>query len=176
MVKRGKDAAPEPARKRRTILRDEEIAQYLACTKRTPQLGQLMSLVARVEGGMRTGDLNRWEWSQITTTDFTTCVVPRSKTNEPQVLEIPEVLRDRLRARWEAAGKPSAGPCLPRPPRGQQRGLPGDARDFLRGSTPAGPRKAGLTRHELFHETEQPCPSTSTASGGPSTRRSRWPE
>ncbi len=49
--RKGKDAAPEPARKRRTILRDEEIAQYLACTKVDTDL-QLMSLVARVEGGM----------------------------------------------------------------------------------------------------------------------------
>ena len=148
----GKKAAATAVKKRRTILTDAEIARYLACETVDTEL-QLMSLVARVEGGMRTGDLNRWDWTHIATTDFASCVVPRAKTDAPQVLEVPEVLRGRLRARWEAAGRPTSGPVFPSrrgPSKGgfrAARGISFAAR--LRRDL----EKAGVTRHEVHHET-----------------------
>ena len=153
----GKSAAVGAVKKHRAILTDAEIAQYLACTTVDDEL-QLMSLVARVEGGMRTGDINRWDWMHITTTDFATCIVLRSKTDEPQVLEIPEVLRERLRARWETAGRPSMGPVFP-----AQRGANKGGFRVSRGISFAARlrrdlRKAGLGRHELFHETATTLP------------------
>ena len=153
----GKNAPAPQVEKPRAILTDAEIAQYLACSKVDPEL-QLMSLVARVEGGMRTGEVNRWDWSHITTSDFATCVIPRGKGSAPQVLEIPEVLRGRLRAHWEAASRPASGPVFPArrgPNKGgfrATRGISFAAR--LRRDL----EKAGLTRHELFHETATTLP------------------
>lgn len=155
--KRGGKSAVGNIKKRRTILTDEEIAVYLACGRVDAEL-QLMSLVARVEGGMRTGDVNRWDWAHIATTDFASCVVPRAKTDDPQVLEIPEVLRARLRARWEAAGRPVTGPVFP-----ARRGANKGGFRATRGISFAARlrrdlEKAGLTRHELFHETATTLP------------------
>jgi hypothetical protein len=48
-------------RKERVILSDAEIADYLACPTVDLEL-RLMSLCARVEGGMRTSDVNRWDF------------------------------------------------------------------------------------------------------------------
>lgn len=144
-------------KKKRTILTDEEIAQYLACSKVDEEL-QLMSLVARVEGGMRTGDLNRWEWTHIETSDFAHCIVPRSKTEEPQVLEIPEVLRDRLRARWERAGRPSSGPVFPARRGPNQGGFRAKRGISFAGRLRRDLEKAGLTRREIFHETATTLP------------------
>ncbi len=41
------------------------------------------------------------------------CIVPRSKTGTPQALAIPDALAPFLRAWWERAGKPEAGPVFP---------------------------------------------------------------
>ena len=49
----------------------------------------MLSLVARCEGGMRTGDLHKWDWAMIDRVRFAQCTIPRAKTGTPQVLEIP---------------------------------------------------------------------------------------
>jgi integrase len=139
-------------KKKRTILTDEEIATYLACTKVDEEL-QLMSLVAGVEGGMRTGDLNRWDWTHIETSDFSRCVVPRSKTGDSQILEVPEVLRVRLRARWEAAGKPASGPVFPARRGKNQGGFRAKRGISYAERLRCDLEKAGLARRELFHDT-----------------------
>src|ERR1017187_4402745 len=71
-------------RKERAILTDAEFARFIACAEVDLEL-RMLSLVARCEGGMRTGDLHRWDWSQIDRTSFAECIVPRAKTGTPQV-------------------------------------------------------------------------------------------
>jgi integrase len=99
-------------RKERAILTDEEFATFIGCPEINLEL-RMLSLVARCEGGMRTGDLNRWDWTQIERVHFAECIVPRAKTGTPQVLAIPDTLSPFLRAWWERAGKPESGPVFP---------------------------------------------------------------
>jgi integrase len=72
-------------RKERVILSDVEITRYLTCSTVDLEL-RLMSLVARVQGGMRTSDVTRWDWSMVDRVHFAECFVPRSKTGKPQRL------------------------------------------------------------------------------------------
>ena len=44
---------------------------------------------------------------------FVQAFIPRSKTNTPDRLEVREMIRPFLRARWEQMGKPEAGPVFP---------------------------------------------------------------
>jgi integrase len=99
-------------RKERAILTDDEFARFVGCAAVDLEL-RMLSLVARCEGGMRTGDLNAWDWSMIDRVDFAECFVPRAKTKTPQRLAIPEVLAPFLRAWWERARKPESGPVFP---------------------------------------------------------------
>jgi integrase len=73
----------------------------------------MASLVARCEGGMRTGDVLRWDWSMIDRVHFAECTVPRAKTAAPQILDIPDALAPFLRAWWQRAGRPESGPVFP---------------------------------------------------------------
>ncbi len=99
-------------RKERAILTDHEIAIFMACPDVDLEL-RIISLVARTEGGMRTGDINAWDWSMIDRVHFEQCVIPRAKTGAPQMLEIPEVLRSILQDWWTSKGCPEAGPVFP---------------------------------------------------------------
>jgi integrase len=98
--------------KARCILTDEEFSTFIACPHVDLEL-RMLALVARVEGGMRAGDLNAWDWTMIDRLHFSECFVPRAKTRRPQLLVIPEVLAPFLRAWWERAGKPEGGPVFP---------------------------------------------------------------
>src|SRR6266536_6253062 len=99
-------------KKERAILTDDEIARYLGCPTVDLEL-RMMSLASRVEGGMRLGDVNRWDWAMIDRVHFAECIVPRAKTNRPQHLDMPEVLGAVLRQRWEEQGRPETGPVFP---------------------------------------------------------------
>ncbi len=98
--------------KERVILSDEEFAIFIACPVVDLEL-RMLALVARCEGGMRTGDLHRWDWTMIDRARFAECFIPRAKTGRPQALAIPPVLAPFLRAWWERAGKPTGGPVFP---------------------------------------------------------------
>src|SRR5581483_4223457 len=98
-------------RRERAILSDDEFTRFVGCAQVDLEL-RMMALVARCEGGMRTGDLNRWDWSMIEREAFAECIVPRAKTAKPQALAITEVLAPFLRAWWERAGSPEAGPVF----------------------------------------------------------------
>jgi len=99
-------------RKERCILTNDEFSHFIACPDDDLEL-RMLSLVARCEGGMRTGDLHKWDWSMIDRVQFTECFIPRAKTRTPQRLAIPEVLAPFLRAWHERAGKPESGPVFP---------------------------------------------------------------
>jgi integrase len=66
-------------KKQRAILTDEEVARFMACGAADLEL-RMLSIVARCEGGMRTADLHRWDWTMIDRVRFAECVVPRAKT------------------------------------------------------------------------------------------------
>jgi integrase len=107
-------------KRQRVILTDDEIRRYLG----TPGLSievKMASLVARTEGGMRTAELLRWEWTMVSP-DFTTCTIRRAKTGDVQTLDVPMVLRPILRHWHELAGKPASGPVFPAV-RGDRKGL-----------------------------------------------------
>ncbi len=99
-------------RKERTLLSDEEFVRFVSCAEVDLEM-RMLSLAARCEGGMRTGDLHHWDWSMIDREHFAECFIPRSKTRRPQQLEIPSVLAPYLRQWWEQAGRPEAGPVFP---------------------------------------------------------------
>jgi integrase len=100
------------AKKARVILTDDEFARFIAHPQVDLEL-RMLSLVARCEGGMRTGDLNQWDWMDIDRVAFVQCTIPRAKADRPQVLAIPPTLAPHLRSWWERAGKPEAGPVFP---------------------------------------------------------------
>ncbi len=126
-------------RKERCILTDAEFATYMASPTGDLEV-KLMALVSRVEGGMRTSDVIRWDWAHIDRDNFAECVVPRSKTGIPQSLAMPEVVAHALRLRWEAAGRPEAGPVFP-----VQRGKRAGQMRATRGIS-----FAGRLRRDLF--------------------------
>lgn len=164
-------------RKERAILTDEEFAKFVACATVDLEL-RMLALVARCEGGMRSGDLKRWDWAQIDRTHFAECTVPRAKTGTPQVLAVPDLLAPFLRAWWERAGSPASGPVFPGR-RGKRAGEfraargPGFARQLRRDLFRAGvarapaivdptdPRRTRLVpapSDPLFHETATTLP------------------
>jgi len=96
----------------REVLTDDEIAKYMGSPVADLEV-RMMGLASRCEGGMRTSDLHFWNWTEIDTAKFSECIVPRSKTGKPQKLTIPETLKAPLRAWWERAGRPEAGPVFP---------------------------------------------------------------
>ena len=99
-------------KKARAILTDTEFAKFIACPTADLEL-RMLAPVARCEGGMRSGDLIRWDWAQIDRVHFAECTVPRAKTGTPQALSIPAVLAPFLRTWWERQGNPESGPVFP---------------------------------------------------------------
>jgi integrase len=103
------------------VLTDEELARYLAWqhpAKRFRMAAlerQTMSCVARVFGGLRTGDLHALSWENLDSEQgqFEWGWAPRKKTAAPQLLEIPAMLRPILRDWWERLGRPKTGPVVP---------------------------------------------------------------
>lgn len=119
-------------KKTRVILTDEELTALLFSPKVDLEI-KMMSLVARTVGGMRTGDLVRWDWSMIDRVEFAEAFIPRSKTGTPDRLEVPKMVRVFLRVRWESMGKPESGPVFPIERKGRIRKV-GQARGPLNNS------------------------------------------
>ena len=103
--------------KQRAVLTDAELARYLAWAHPQPRFReaalerQMMSIVARCFGGLRTGDLHaiRWESFDVEGGRFAFGWAPRQKTGAPQKLEVPAVLRPFLHDWWERRGRPTHG-------------------------------------------------------------------
>jgi integrase len=109
-------------RKVRSVLTDDELVRYLGWVHpeehwQTAALErQVMACVARMFGGLRTGDLHALDWSSLDTGEegrFAIGWAPRKKTGTPQALEIPQMLRPILRDWWERTGKKAKGPVFP---------------------------------------------------------------
>jgi len=105
----------------RAVLNDVELAIYLAWEhphehyRSAVRERQTMACVARMFGGLRTGDLHALRWEAFDTEGgaFTWGYAPRQKTRRPQLLEVPEMLRPFLRDWWERAGRPREGLVFP---------------------------------------------------------------
>jgi integrase len=134
--------------RQRVILTDEEIWEFLDSKhERVSFEMKMLAAVARTEGGARTVELNRWDWSSIDRLHFAGCVLPRGKGGAPQALEVPEVLRPALGEWWKRQDCPAAGPVFP-VRRGKRRG----GFKEVRGSSYAGALRhmlllAGVRRH-----------------------------
>ena len=108
-------------RRERAVLTDEELVRYLGWQHplKQFQLGvlerQTMSVLARMFGGLRTGDIHAVTWSNFDVVDgaFAWGVAPRQKTERPQKFDVPEELRPILRYWWELNGRPTEGPIFP---------------------------------------------------------------
>ena len=105
----------------RAVLNDFELARYLAWQHpdENARIGvlerQTMSCIARLFGGVRTGDLHAMTWDSLDSANgrFEWGYAPRSKTSNPQRLLIDEMLRPILRRWWEANGSPREGLLFP---------------------------------------------------------------
>ena len=107
-----------------------------------------MSALARMFGGLRTGDVHALNWEHFDTSStpelsgaFTWGMALRRKTARPQRIEVPESLRPILRDWWTRAGKPLTGHVFP-PLRGKRAGV-----DDRTGTTHA---KTGVSHAEAM--------------------------
>ena len=89
-------------RKERAILTDDEFSRFVACAQVDLEL-RMLSLVARCEGGMRTGDLNRGTGRMIDRVHFAECFVPRAKTRNAAGARDPRQSSPRSFARGGSA-------------------------------------------------------------------------
>ncbi len=107
--------------KERAVLTDFELARYLAWQhpEEHAQVGvlerQTMSCIARLFGGVRTGDLHALRWDDLDAANgrFGWGYAPRKKTERPQRLIIDDMLRPILRRWWDHSGRPLTGVVFP---------------------------------------------------------------
>jgi integrase len=159
----------EEERKVRAVLTDEEIGQLVAHPEVDAEI-KLLLLLSRTVGGIRSGDLNRLDWTAFSP-GFETCTLVRRKTRRkkpmPTTFEVPSGIRPFIAAWCARNGSPDAGPVFP-VRKGPRAGKAKKASnmsyaDRLRRALVA----AGVTRHELHHETAttRPCDFHSTRRG-----------
>jgi integrase len=141
-------------KKPRVILTDDEFARYIAHAPADLEL-RMLSVVARCEGGMRTGDLNRWDWTDIDRVTFAHCTIPRVKANLPQTLAVPPSLVPHLRAWWMRAGRPESGAVFP-----SRRGKRAGSFRAPRGQSFASRLRRDLFRAGVFRVTPIEVPAT----------------
>ena len=121
-------------RRERAVLNDVELQIYLTWIHPVEHRQhavierQAMSALARMFGGLRTGDIHALNWDHFDTSStpdlagaFTWGMALRRKTARPQRITVPEALRPILRDWWMRAGKPTMGPVFP-PLRGKHAG------------------------------------------------------
>ena len=107
--------------KQRSVLTDIELGHYLGWVHPDPRFRgavlerQTMACIARMFGGLRTGDLHALSWENLDSAEgaFRFGWAARRKTAAPQLLEIPELLRPIIRDWWERAGRPVTGVLFP---------------------------------------------------------------
>ena len=105
----------------RAVLTDQELATYLAWSHPDETFAvavlerQTMACVSRMFGGVRIGDIRALKWEELDTEAgrFEMGWAPRKKTDTPQLLEIPKMLRPILRDWWRRHDEPSSGPVFP---------------------------------------------------------------
>ncbi len=138
--------------KPREVLKDSEFEKLMTCPEVDLEI-QVLGLTARCIGGARTRDLTALTWEHCDVPDFAWIAVPRTKTKRPQKFELPRLVRARMAAWWIEKGKARTGPVFPvrrGPRKGEARRDQGVSfAERLRRAL----LTAGVTRHELHHET-----------------------
>lgn len=114
---------------------------------------RMLCACARILGGMRTSDVNRWDWQQIDLLHFAHVIVPRTKTDEPQDIVVPEDLRPILLDWWDRAGRPTSGPVFPARRGGNEGGFKAERGVSYASRLRRECQRAGLTRPELYRDT-----------------------
>lgn len=114
---------------------------------------RMLCACSRILGGMRTSDVNRWDYQQIDTINFAHVIIPRTKTEDPQDMKVPNLIRHIIRDWWERAGRPTSGPVFP-----VRRGANAGGFKATRGVSYAARlrrecKAAGLGRRELYVDT-----------------------
>ena len=159
-------------RKQRVILHDHEfevLMSYLgercaALDRREQKTGKpnrrsgdlelrVMCACARVLGGMRTSDVNRWDYSAWDLVHFAKVIVPRTKTDAPQELQVPVGLRPILRDWWERSGCPTSGPVFPATRGANAGGFKAERGISYAARLRRACKAAGLDRPELYVDT-----------------------
>lgn len=108
-------------KKKRAVATDAELLTYLGYVHPIERfrvavlMRQAMSCVSRCFGGQRTNDLHVYTWDMFEIADgqFPSGYVPRTKTQQPQEMAVPEGLRPVLALWWRHQGKPTSGPVFP---------------------------------------------------------------
>ncbi len=141
----------------RTILTDDEIRLFLASPLVDLEL-KVLSVCARVLGGMRTSELNRWAWTMLEREHFSEVTIRRAKAKRGiagrvQRLTVPEPMRPILRVWWETQGTPESGPVFPSR-RGPNKGGFKRPRVGYAGRLRKALRRMGITRPEIHQDTE----------------------
>ena len=178
--------------RQRRILTDDEVRTFLNGQASGPKGKEpradaavrllelkVLAVCSRVLGGMRTAELNRWDFSMWDCVDFATVKIQRAKakrgrTGRTQTLVVPEPMRPILRE-WHAShGAPSAGPVFPVTKGGRK----GEFRK-LRGVSFASRLRRelgrmGIIAHDVHHDTPRAA-WTGTPSVEPSRARSPKP-
>jgi len=117
----------EDRRRERAVLTDMELFIYLSWThplehRRFAVIErQAMSALARMFGGLRTGDVHALNWEHLDTRPptglyrrvFAWGMALRKKTARPQRIAVPEGLRPILQDWWARTGKKTMGPVFP---------------------------------------------------------------
>ena len=163
--------APQDDRAR-TILTDEQVTAFLygrasGRDGKAPRKDgetrllelKVMAVCSRVLGGMRTAELNRWDWTMFPDrVNFAEVSIQRAKakrgrTGKVQTFVVPDMMRPILRSWHEQHGSPEAGPVFP-VTKGQRKGETRAARGT---SCAARLRREllriGIRDHEVHHDT-----------------------
>jgi integrase len=160
VAKRSKVPDIDEPKKARAVLTDSEIAMLCLHPAVDSEIKVLL-LLSRTIGGLRTGDLNALDWTAFGP-EFSTCSFVRRKTRRrrpgPQTLLVPPSIRPIINAWWVEHGSPTAGPVFP----ARRGGRVGQAKLQTKQSYAERLRRellaAGITRHELHHETPTTLP------------------
>jgi hypothetical protein len=101
----------------RAILTDAEVHSFLLSPLVDLEL-KVLSVCARVLGGLRSSELNRWAWTMLDRQKFADVTIRRAKAKrgipgKVQRLVVPEPMRPILRLWWETQGMPDGGPVFP---------------------------------------------------------------
>lgn len=157
--------------RQRKILSDEQVLAFLNGRAAGPEGKEprkdaetrllelkVMAVCSRVLGGMRTSELNRWDWSMWDRAGFAEVKIQRAKakrgrTGKVQTLIVPEPMRPILNAWHVAHGSPDAGPVFP-VTKGERKGEHRKERGV---SYAARLRRAlwrmGIRDHDVHHDT-----------------------
>lgn len=155
----------------RKILSDEQVLQFLNAKPSGPdgkapradaadRLLELKTIAvcARVLGGLRTAEVNRWDWSMVDRVHFAEVKVQRAKakrghTGKVQPFIVPEPMRPVLRAWHERHGAPEAGPVFP-VTKGARKGETRKERGTSYASRLRRELwRAGIRDHDVHHDT-----------------------